>query len=161
MTLSVAIQMDPVEGDQYRHRHHLTFLLMLEAQTRGHALWVYTADKLSLEDGRVIGRGRALNLRAVKGDHHTLGAYELRDMTDFDVVLMRQDPPFDMAYITATHLLGSGSTPKPWWSTIRARCLMLPKAVRHRVSRRPATDPDHQRSPRRSMTFAPGTATWC
>ena len=103
MTLSVAIQMDPVEGINIET--DTTFLLMLEAQTRGHGLWVYTPDKLSLEDGRVIGRGRPLNLRAVKGDHHTTGAYETRDMSDFDVVLMRQDPPFDMAYITATHFL--------------------------------------------------------
>ena len=103
MTLSVAIQMDPVEGINIDT--DTTFLLMLEAQTRGHGLWVYTPDKLSLEDGRVLGRGRALNLRAVKGDHHTTGGYETRDMSEFDVVLMRQDPPFDMAYITATHFL--------------------------------------------------------
>jgi glutathione synthase len=103
MTLSVAIQMDPVEGINIET--DTTFLLMLEAQTRGHGLWVYTPDKLSLEDGKVLGRGRALNLRAVKGDHHTTGGYEVRDMSEFDVVLMRQDPPFDMAYITATHFL--------------------------------------------------------
>ncbi len=103
MTLSVAIQMDPVEGINIDT--DTTFLLMLEAQLRGHGLWVYTPDMLSMEDGRVMGRGRALNLRAVKGDHHTTGDYELRDMSDFDVVLMRQDPPFDMAYITATHFL--------------------------------------------------------
>jgi glutathione synthase len=103
MPLSVAIQMDPVEGINIET--DTTFLLMLEAQTRGHGLWVYTPDKLSLEDGRVLGRGRPLNLRAVKGDHHTTGAYEIRDMSEFDVVLMRQDPPFDMAYITATHFL--------------------------------------------------------
>jgi glutathione synthase len=103
MTLSVAIQMDPVEGINIET--DTTFLMMMEAQTRGHALWVYTPDKLSLEDGRVLGRGRALNLRAVKGDHHRLGAYDVREMSEFDVVLMRQDPPFDMAYITATHFL--------------------------------------------------------
>jgi glutathione synthase len=103
MTLSVAIQMDPVEGINIET--DTTFLMMTEAQTRGHSLWVYTPDKLSLEDGQVFGRGRTLTLRAVKGDHHTLGAYESRDMSTFDVVLMRQDPPFDMAYITATHFL--------------------------------------------------------
>ncbi|RYG13728.1 MAG: glutathione synthase [Caulobacteraceae bacterium] len=103
MTLNVAIQMDPIEGINIDT--DTTFFMMLEAQTRGHALWVYTPDKLSLEDGRVMGRGRALNLRAVKGDHHTTGDYETRDMSAFDVVLMRQDPPFDMAYITATHFL--------------------------------------------------------
>jgi glutathione synthase len=103
MTLSVAIQMDPVEGINIDT--DTTFLMMMEAQTRGHSLWVYTPDKLSLEDGGVFARGRTLTLRAVKGDHHTLGAYETRDMSGFDVVLMRQDPPFDMAYITATHFL--------------------------------------------------------
>ncbi len=103
MTLSVAIQMDPVEGINIET--DTTFLMMMEAQTRGHSLWVYTPNKLSLEDGRVFARGRTLTLRAVKGDHHTLGAYEVREMSDFDVVLMRQDPPFDMAYITATHFL--------------------------------------------------------
>ena len=103
MPLSVAIQMDPVEGINIET--DTTFLLMLEAQTRGHGLWVYTPDKLSLEDGKVLGRGRALNLQAVKGDHHRTGEWEVRDMSEFDVVLMRQDPPFDMAYITATHFL--------------------------------------------------------
>jgi glutathione synthase len=103
MTLSVAIQMDPIESINIDT--DTSFLLMLEAQTRGHGLWVYTPDKLSLEDGKVMGRGRALNLRAVKGDHHSTGDWDVRDMSEFDVVLMRQDPPFDMAYITATHFL--------------------------------------------------------
>jgi glutathione synthase len=103
MPLQVAIQMDPVEGINIDT--DTTFFLMLEAQTRGHGLWVYTPDKLSLEDGQVLARGRPLNLRAVKGDHHSVGEYEVRDMSEFDVVLMRQDPPFDMAYITATYFL--------------------------------------------------------
>ena len=103
MPLSIAVQMDPVEGINIET--DTTFLLMLEAQTRGHGLWVYTPDKLSLEDGKVMGRGRALNIQAVKGDHHKTGEWEVRDMSEFDVVLMRQDPPFDMAYITATHFL--------------------------------------------------------
>jgi glutathione synthase len=79
--------------------------MMLEAQLRGHALWVYTPERLSLEDGRVFARGRPLNIRAVKGDHHKVGDWEVRDLSEMDVVLMRQDPPFDMAYITATHFL--------------------------------------------------------
>ncbi|MCI3179678.1 glutathione synthase [Caulobacter sp. CCUG 60055] len=103
MALKVAIQMDPVEGINIDT--DTTFALMLEAQDRGHALWVYTPDKLSLEDGRVLARGRSLTLQAVKGDHHRLGAWETRDLSEVDVVLMRQDPPFDMAYITATHFL--------------------------------------------------------
>ena len=103
MTLKVAIQMDPVEGINIDT--DTTFFLMLEAQTRGHALFVYTPDKISLEEGVVRARGRALNLQAVKGDHHRVGDWEVRDLSEMDVVLMRQDPPFDMAYITATHFL--------------------------------------------------------
>jgi glutathione synthase len=82
-----------------------TFMLMLEAQTRGHAVWVYEPERLTLDCGRVVARGRALNLRAVKGDHHRLGEIEARNLAEFDVVLMRQDPPFDMAYVTATYFL--------------------------------------------------------
>jgi glutathione synthase len=103
MTLQVAVQMDPVEAINIDTDS--TFFLMLEAQTRGHGLWVYTPDKLSLEDGRVLARGRSLNLKAVKGDHAKTGAVEVRELAEFDVVLMRQDPPFDMAYITASHFL--------------------------------------------------------
>ncbi len=103
MPLQVAVQMDPVE--RVNIETDTTFMLMLEAQTRGHGLWVYGPERLALEDGRVLARGRALNLRAVRGDHHSLGKLELRDLAELDVVLMRQDPPFDMAYITATHFL--------------------------------------------------------
>ena len=103
MSLKVAIQMDPVEGINIETDS--TFMMMLEAQTRGHGLWQFSPERLSLEDGRVLARGRALNLRAVKGDHHTLGDVEIRDVSEFDVVLMRQDPPFDMAYSTATYFL--------------------------------------------------------
>jgi glutathione synthase len=103
MPLKVAVQMNPVEGINIET--DTTFMLMLEAQSRGHSLWVYTPERLALNDGRTFARGRALNLRAVKGDHHRLGAIETREMAEFDVVLMRQDPPFDMAYITATYFL--------------------------------------------------------
>ena len=103
MPLTVAIQMDPVEGINIET--DTTFFMMLEAQTRGHGLWHFSPDRLSLEDGRVLARGRPMNLRAVKGDHHTLGGLEVREVSEFDVVLMRQDPPFDMAYITATYFL--------------------------------------------------------
>ena len=103
MSLKVAVQMDPVEGINIDT--DTTFFMMLEAQLRGHALWVYTPDRVSLDEGRVLARGRPLNLQAVKGDHHRLGGYETRDLSEMDVVLMRQDPPFDMAYITATHFL--------------------------------------------------------
>jgi glutathione synthase len=103
MTLSVAVQMDPVEAINIET--DTTFLLMLEAQARGHALWVYTPNRIGLEDGRVTARGRSLQLKAVKGDHHQLGAHETRELAEMDVVLMRQDPPFDLAYISATHFL--------------------------------------------------------
>jgi glutathione synthase len=95
--------MDPVEGINIHS--DTTFLMMETAQERGHALWVYTPERLSLEDGKVSARGRALTLRRELGNHFTAGPMEVRDMAGFDVVLMRQDPPFDMAYITATHFL--------------------------------------------------------
>jgi glutathione synthase len=103
MSLKVAIQMDPIE--RVNIETDTTFFLMLEAQTRGHGLWHFSPDRLALEDGRVLARGRPLNIRAVRGDHHALGEEEVREISEFDVVLMRQDPPFDMAYITATHFL--------------------------------------------------------
>jgi glutathione synthase len=103
MALRVAIQMDPIEkidigGDS-------TFALMLEAQTRGHSLFYYGPRDLSLRENKVTARVRPLQLRAVKGDHFTLGEASVQDLATADVVLMRQDPPFDMAYITATHIL--------------------------------------------------------
>ncbi|HEY1447191.1 MAG TPA: glutathione synthase [Caulobacteraceae bacterium] len=103
MPLNVAIQMNPVEGINIDT--DTTFMLMLEAQTRGHSLWVYAPERLALDNGRAIARGRALNLRAIEGDHYNLGTIETREIAEFDVVLMRQDPPFDMAYITATYFL--------------------------------------------------------
>ncbi|MFI4975212.1 MAG: glutathione synthase [Caulobacterales bacterium] len=103
MPLQVAVQMDPIE--RVNIETDTTFFLMLEAQTRGHGLWVYAPERLALENGRVLARGRPLNLRAVHGDHHSLGESEVREVSDFDVVLMRQDPPFDLAYITATYFL--------------------------------------------------------
>ncbi len=104
MSLKVAVQMDPVEGINIET--DTSFMMMMEAQSRGHQLWVYTPDKLSLEGGRVTARARPLTVRAVKGDHATLGDTRVLDLEEeVDVVLMRQDPPFDMAYITATHFL--------------------------------------------------------
>jgi len=103
MSLKVAIQMDPVEGINIET--DTTFLLMLEAQARGHALWVYTPERIALEEGRVTARGRDLTLQAIKGDHYRLGPMQVRELAEMDVVLMRQDPPFDMAYITATYFL--------------------------------------------------------
>jgi glutathione synthase len=103
MALNVAVQMDPVEAINIET--DTTFLLMLEAQTRGHRLWVYSPERVGLEDGRVTARGRSLVLKPVKGDHHQQGDLETRDLAEMDVVLMRQDPPFDLAYISTTHFL--------------------------------------------------------
>ena len=103
MPLQVAVQMNPIE--RVNIETDTTFLLMLEAQTRGHGVWIYEAEHMAMEDGRVLARGRAANLQAVQGDHHRMGGYEVRELKGFDAVLMRQDPPFDMAYITATHFL--------------------------------------------------------
>jgi glutathione synthase len=104
MTLRVAIQMNPIE--LANPEADTTFLMALNAQARGHRLWVYQPEHLALEDRRVTARARPLTVQAVVGDHATLGPPELLDLAeDVDVVLMRQDPPFDLAYITATHIL--------------------------------------------------------
>jgi glutathione synthase len=106
--LTVAVQMDPLEsvnidGDS-------TFALMLEAQARGYELWHYEVRHMSLREGdsrsgRLTARARPVTVRRERGNHFTAGATETIDLAGTDVVLMRQDPPFDMAYITATHML--------------------------------------------------------
>lgn len=103
MALNVAVQMDPIGAVNIEA--DTTFMLALEAQARGHGLWIYGPETLALESGRLSARGQAATLRPVKGDHVDLGAPETRDLSEMDVVLMRQDPPFDMAYVTATYLL--------------------------------------------------------
>jgi glutathione synthase len=103
MGLKVAIQMDPIEG--VNSQTDTTFLMALNAQARGHRLWVYQPERLALEDGRLTARARPLTVREAVGDHYSLGDPETLDLAEVDVVLMRQDPPFDLAYITATHLL--------------------------------------------------------
>ena len=103
MGLKVAIQMDPIEG--INSQTDTTFLMALNAQARGHALWVYQPERLALEDGRLTARARPLEVRDVAGDHYVLGETEVLDLGRMDVILMRQDPPFDLHYITATHLL--------------------------------------------------------
>jgi glutathione synthase len=102
-SLRVAVQMDPIGSVNIDADS--TFALMLEAQARGHALWHYHVRDLALLGGRVLARAQPVQVRRVKGDHFTLGATEELDLGSVDVVLMRQDPPFDMAYITATHIL--------------------------------------------------------
>ncbi len=103
MSLHVAIQMDPIESVDIDADS--TFALALEAAARGHRLLHYLPNALSLVEGKVIASARTLEVRREHGNHFSLGAPEPVDLTLVDVVLMRQDPPFDMAYITATHLL--------------------------------------------------------
>ncbi|HXQ52972.1 MAG TPA: glutathione synthase [Stellaceae bacterium] len=103
MGLAVAIQMDPMESINIDADS--TFVLALEAQARGHALHHYLPRHLSLADGRLYAKARRLEVRRERGRSHTLGPIETLELARMDVILMRQDPPFDMAYITATHLL--------------------------------------------------------
>ena len=103
MALTVAVQMDHVAdisiaGDS-------TFALLLECQRRGHDLFHYTPDRMALTDGEVFATVEALEVRDVVGDHCTLGEKHRRRLGDFDVILLRQDPPFDLNYITTTHFL--------------------------------------------------------
>jgi glutathione synthase len=103
MSLAVALQMDPVESINIDTDS--TFVLGLEAQRRGHALFHYLPRDLTFRQGRVVATMRPLEFRREKGNHAKLGAPEMLDLATLDIVLMRQDPPFDMAYVTATHLL--------------------------------------------------------
>ena len=103
MSLRVAVQMDPIASINIAADS--TFRIMEEAQARGHTLFYYTPDRLSYREGRVLARGWPVTLRRVKGDHATLGEETEVDLGTFDVVWLRQDPPFDMGYITSTHLL--------------------------------------------------------
>src|SRR5688572_7898347 len=103
MPLSVAVQMDPVE--RINIRGDSTFALLLEAQKRGHALRYYTPDRLAMAQDRVFANVQPLQVRDEAGSHFSLGEAKRTDLSTFDVILMRQDPPFDLAYVTATHLL--------------------------------------------------------
>ena len=103
MALRVAFQMDPIEGVNIDADS--TFRLAEEAQARGHELHVYTPDKLVWDNGKVVARARPVTVRRVKGDHVQLGEEQVLDLGALDVVWLRQDPPFDMSYITTTHLL--------------------------------------------------------
>ena len=103
MALKVAVQMDHIStvsiaGDT-------SFALSLEAQRRGHQLFHYTPDRLSMEGGRVYARIEAMEVRDSQGDHYTLGEQARTDLSEMDVILLRQAPPFDMNYIPTTHLL--------------------------------------------------------
>jgi len=103
MTLTVAVQMDHIRT--IKIAGDTGFALLLEAQRRGHRVLHYTPDRLSMRDGIVTATAEAIAVRDAEGDHYTLGEPERVDLSTVDVVLMRQDPPFDLAYITATHML--------------------------------------------------------
>lgn len=103
MKLKVAVQMDPIA--RINVRGDSTFALLLEAQRRGHEISYYTPDKLSLRGKDVVAWVQPLTVRDQEGDHYTLGEATRSYLESFDVVLLRQDPPFDLAYITTTHLL--------------------------------------------------------
>ncbi|MFD1344689.1 glutathione synthase [Litorisediminicola beolgyonensis] len=101
--MKIAFQMDPIgpiniDADS-------TFRLAEEAQARGHSLFYYTPDHLAYQEGRITARGRDLEVQRVRGDHAILGEMREVDLSEMDVVWLRQDPPFDMHYITTTHLL--------------------------------------------------------
>ena len=103
MSLKVAVQMDPIEGINIEG--DTSFLMMESAQARGHSLFVYLTDTLAMEDGRVFVRGRDITVQRVAGDHFRAGPMRRAELTEFDVIQMRQDPPFDMHYIDATFFL--------------------------------------------------------
>ncbi len=103
MALKVAVQMDPIA--RINIRGDSTFALLLEAQARGHSLAYYTPDRLALRGAQVFATVEPLEVRDTQGDHFTLGPPRRTEVAEFDVVLLRQDPPFDLAYITTTHLL--------------------------------------------------------
>ena len=103
MALKIAVQMDPIE--RINIRGDSTFALLLEAQKRGHAIAYYTPDRLALAGAEVFATVEPLSVRDVAGDHFSLGEPKRVELTALDVILLRQDPPFDLAYITSTHLL--------------------------------------------------------
>ncbi|HEY7646635.1 MAG TPA: glutathione synthase [Hyphomicrobiales bacterium] len=103
MGLRAAIQMDPIE--RLAIRGDSTFALMLEGQRRGHELLYYTPQDLAMNNRRVVAHVRPVSVKDEEGDHFRLGERTLIDLAECDIVLLRQDPPFDMSYITTTHLL--------------------------------------------------------
>lgn len=103
MALKIACQMDPI--DRIDIRGDSTFAILLEAQRRGHELFYYTPHNLALHGAKLMARGHTLTVKDQIGDHYKLSDPHAVDLSEWDVVLLRQDPPFDMAYITTTHLL--------------------------------------------------------
>jgi glutathione synthase len=138
MPLTVAVQMDPIE--RINIRGDSTFALLLEAQARGHKLRYFTPDRLAMTQGEVFTTAQPLTVRDEIGNHFSLSAGERVPVASFDVVLLRQDPPFDLAYISTTHLL----------ERVHPKTLVVNDPVAVRSSR--GTCPRSRRS-------APSTAT--
>ena len=103
MALKIGVQMDHISTVGIRGDS--TFAMCLEAQARGHELFHYTPDRLQMNGNTVSARIEPLQVRDIEGDHYTLGEAALTDLSSLDVILLRQDPPFDMSYITTTHML--------------------------------------------------------
>jgi len=103
MSLNIAVQMDPIQ--RINIKGDSTFALLLEAQRRGHRLSYYTPDRMAMVQGAVFATVEALSVRDAAGDHFTLAEPRRVALSEFDVVLLRQDPPFDLAYVTTTHML--------------------------------------------------------
>jgi glutathione synthase len=103
MTLKIAVQMDPIQ--RINIKGDSTFALLLEAQARGYPISYYTPDRLAFLNGRLFATVESLVVRDVPGNHFTLDEPRRADLSEFDVILLRQDPPFDLAYVTTTHLL--------------------------------------------------------
>lgn len=103
MSLRVALQMDPIEHVSIDADS--SFRIGLEAEARGHRLFQYTPDGLIFDEGRMFARGRDVTLRREQGNHVSFGEWRKADLSEFDVIWLRQDPPFDMGYVTTTHLL--------------------------------------------------------
>ena len=101
--MKIAFQMDPIESVDISADS--TFRLAEEAQKRGHDLYVYTPNDLTFNRSKITAKVRSISLKRIIGDHVSFGAIEIVDLTEFDVIWLRQDPPFDMGYITNTHLL--------------------------------------------------------
>ncbi len=149
------------DGPDRERQHRRGFHLRhgAQRQARGHKLWHYHPRQLTLRDGKAIARARPMSLRRKKGNHFTLGDEEVIELSTLDVILMRQDPPFDMAYITATHILETVHPEDPGGERPGPCAQRAGEAVRHPVRRADAADPDHLRPRRRSWRSATSTRT--
>ena len=141
MALKVAFQMDPIERIDIRGDS--TFALLLEAQWRGHDVFYYTPANLSLRDGKLMAEGHSLTVEDRPGDHYRLAHPRTVDLAEFDVVHLRQDPPFDMAYITTTHLLERMQPNTLVVNDPGSRAQRAGEGLRARLSRSHAADPRH------------------